>query len=229
MGARPGGAHAREHGWDLRTKGTTMDQVIAVSFEDDSKAYEALTKLKELDSQGQFKLDEAAVVIREEDGHVDIRDEIGAYPAGATVTGGLVGLLIGILGGPFGILIGGATGLFLGSLFDMHDSDDTESVLSDIAQSVRIGHATLLAEVHEQSPDVIDVAMAGLGGTVLRRSVDDVEAEIAAAEDAQKEARRAARKHLHEQRREQRKDAIRAKVDELKAKLHRRQSVGAAS
>ena len=39
-----------------------MDSVISVNFDDDSKAYEALTKLKELDSQGQLSLAEAAVV-----------------------------------------------------------------------------------------------------------------------------------------------------------------------
>jgi hypothetical protein len=30
-----------------------------------------------------------------------------------------MGLLLGILGGPFGLLIGGSTGLMVGSLFDL--------------------------------------------------------------------------------------------------------------
>jgi hypothetical protein len=47
-------------------------------------------------------------------------------------TGRLIGLMIGILGGPFGILIAGTIGLLIGSLFDQQDADDTESVLSDL-------------------------------------------------------------------------------------------------
>jgi hypothetical protein len=78
----------------------------------------------------------------------------------------------------------------------------------------------VLAEVDEQNDEVVDQAMARLGGTVLRRSVDDVEAEIAAAEHAQRAAKREARKQLLETRRSRAKDAIRRIVDALKARAH---------
>jgi uncharacterized membrane protein len=45
-----------------------MDSIIAVSFGNDSKAYDGLTKLKELDGQRQIDLAAAAVVVRREDG-----------------------------------------------------------------------------------------------------------------------------------------------------------------
>jgi uncharacterized membrane protein len=204
-----------------------MENVIAVSFEEDANAYLALTALKELDNQQQLDLAEAAVVIRNANGHLETKDQIGGVGVTGTATGGVIGLLIGILGGPFGILIGGATGLLIGSLFDIEDGDDTESVLSDISRSLRVDRASLLAEVGEQSPEVVDTAMAKLGGAVLRRSVDDVEAEIAAADEAQKKAKRAARKALREKRRDHLKEEIRAIVDAMKAKLHRHRSVGA--
>lgn len=47
-----------------------------------------------------------------------------------------------------------------------------------------------------------------------------MEAEIAAAEDAQRAAKKEARKHLHEARRDERKESVEAKITELKAKLH---------
>ena len=138
--------------------------VIAVTFENDSNAYEALTTLKELESQGQIGIRGAAVVSRDETGSVLDKDEVGGDSHVGTATGGIVGLLIGILGGPFGVLIGGATGLLIGSLFDSSDADDTESVLAQISKSIRVGHNALLAEVSEQSPEVIDTAMTPLGG-----------------------------------------------------------------
>src|SRR5947209_13047250 len=167
--------------------------VIAVTFEDDSNAYEALTTLKELDSQHQIEIRGAAVVARDETGNIVEKDDVGGerHLVG-TATGGIVGLLIGILGGPFGILIGGATGLLVGSLFDDDDADETESVLAEISKSIRFGHNALLAEVSEQGPEVIDTAMARLRGNVLRRPAADVEAEVAAAEHAQREAKRKA-------------------------------------
>ena len=61
----------------------------------------------------------------------------------------------------------------------------------------------------------------------LRRSVDEVEAEIAAAEKAQREAKKQACKELHKARHKKHKDEIHAKVEELKAKLHRREKAAA--
>ena len=63
--------------------------------------------------------------------------------------------------------------------------------------------------------------MAQVGGTVVRRSVADVEAEIAAAESAQRKAKREARKELIRERDQHDKAAVQAKLEELKTKLHR--------
>src|SRR6266566_8322046 len=119
------------------------ENVVVVNFPDESNAYEALTSVKELDSQGQLGLRAAAVVERHEDGSVVVKDEIGDNGLEGTATGGVLGLLIGILGGPLGVLIGGATGLLVGSLFDLEDGEQTESVLGEISQAVHAGHTAL--------------------------------------------------------------------------------------
>jgi uncharacterized membrane protein len=205
------------------------ENVIAVSFHVDSAAYEALSRLKELDSQGQVSLKGGAVVVRDEEGRIVSKDQIGDPGFTGTATGGIVGLLIGILGGPLGVLVGGATGVLIGSLFDLDDADDTDSVLGEIAKSIGAGPAGLLAEMSEQSTDLVDAAMEVLGGTVLRRSVDDVEAEISAAEEAQHEAKKKARKELRDARHKKHKDEIDAKIAELKAKLHPKKHAAATS
>jgi uncharacterized membrane protein len=208
------------------------DNVIVVTFgenpENDSNAYQALTDLKELDSQGQIKITGAGVVTRALDGTVDIKSEVGEDPYVGTASGGLIGLLIGIIGGPLGVLIGGATGLLVGSLFDIHDVDKTESVLGEISKQVHPSRTAVLAEVSEQSPEVIDTAMARLGGDVMRRPVADVEEEISAAEEAQRHAKREAWKELQKARMEKTKEEAHAKVEEMKTKLHRPKAGAAA-
>jgi len=196
-----------------------MENVLAVNFDEDSNAYEALSVLREMDGQGQLELAGAAVVVREDDGSVVTKDQMDDTDLEGTATGGIVGLVIGILGGPFGVLIGGATGLLVGSLFDMADDDDTESALSDISRSVRVDRTGLIADANEQSPEVVDTAMTRLGGTVVRRPLEEVQAEIAAAEDAQRAAAKEARKQLREHRRDQAKEKVEAKINELKAKI----------
>ena len=205
-----------------------MENVLAVNFDDDTKAYAALTSLKQLDEQGQLKLGGAAVVVRDEDGHLETKDGIGDSEFVGTATGGIIGLIVGVLGGPLGILIGGYTGILVGSLVDMAETDDTESALSDIARSVRPGRPALIAVATEQSPEVFDNAMSTLGGTVVRRSLDVVLSEIAAAQDAQRAAEREARKKLRDEREAKAKEDVQAKIEELKAKV-RRQPAGAGS
>ena len=129
-----------------------MENILAITFDENQNAYEALTKLNELDDQEQVGLSGAAVVERKDDGTIDIKDEVGDVGWEGTATGGVLGLLIGVIGGPLGILLGGATGLLYGSLFDLADSDETESVLTDVARTVTVGQLTLLAQVSEENP-----------------------------------------------------------------------------
>jgi uncharacterized membrane protein len=203
--------------------------VISVSFDADSNAYAALTALKELESQKQLGVEAAAVVARGDDGAIAVKDRVDSPEFAGAASGGILGLLIGILGGPLGVLIGGTYGLTLGSLVDLDEVEETDSVLSQISASVRPGETALLAQVTEQSPEVVDSAMAHLGGTVLRRPVEDVEAEIAAAEKAQREAKREAARELRRGRRERSQQRVQATVEQLKAKVPQHETTAAGA
>jgi uncharacterized membrane protein len=206
-----------------------QDNVIAVTFPAEANAYEALARLKELDASDDVSVRGAAVVAREQDGHITIKDQYGKESFEDTAGGGLLGLLVGVIGGPLGVLVGGATGLLVGSLFDEDDDDNTRSVLSDISSSIRVGPPGLLAEVSEQDPTAVDAVMAHLSGELVRRSTSDVELELAAAQDAQHEAKKKAREQLREARHKQHKDEIESKLAKLKAKLPGQKKVPAGS
>jgi uncharacterized membrane protein len=211
---------------------SSRENVLVVSFgedpENDTNAYQALTDLKQLDSQGQIKIAGAAVITREPDGRLDVKSEVENDPYVGTASGGTIGLLLGIIGGPLGVLLGGTYGALVGSLFDIDDVATTESVLGEISKQVQPTRTAVLAQVNEQSPEVINTAMARLGGLVMRRPVFEVEQEIAAAQDAQRKAEREARRELRNARLEKNKEDAHAKVEELKSKLHRTNAGAAA-
>jgi uncharacterized membrane protein len=208
------------------------DNVLVVTFGEDpasdENAYQALTDLKQLDLQGQVKIADGVVVTRDLNGRVEVKSEIGSDPYTGTAAGGMIGLLVGIIGGPLGVLLGGATGVLVGSLFDIDDVETTNSVLSDISKQVHPTRTAVLAQVTEQSPEVIDTAMARLGGEVMRRAVVDVEQEIAAAQEAQRKAKREVRKELQQARLEKHQTDAHAKVEELKSML-RQPKAGASA
>ena len=111
--------------------------------------------------------------------------------------------------------------MLAGALFDIDEVDTTESVLGEVSKQIQPTRTAVLAQVTEQTPEVIDAAMARLGGQILRRPAAAVEEEIAVAEEAQRKAKQEARKELHKARVEQTKADAHAKVEELKSKLHR--------
>lgn len=216
----------------MSTNTLQENDVIAVSFEEDDSAYAALARIKQLDSEGRIELRAAAVITRDAEGRVVTKDTAGNEPMEGTAAGGLIGLLVGILGGPLGVLIGGSTGVVVGSLFDLDETENTDSVLAALSQEVRPSHNTLIAELREPSDhQLVDAVIESHSGNVLRRRAGDVEAEIAAAEKAQREARKKARKELRHEREESNKAQVEAKVAELKAKLpsHREKAPAGAS
>jgi uncharacterized membrane protein len=180
-----------------------MDEnIIVTTFSEDSRAYEAFARLKELAAEDQIDLRDGAVVERAQDGTLRLRDDAGNEDDGlATLTGGTIGLLIGILAGPLGVLLGGAVGLLAGAIVDAEDDDETDSVLEHIARSIGNGE------------------MAALDGRVTRYARKDVEAEIAGAQEAAHKARVKARKELRHQRREATVEKVQAKLRELRERL----------
>ena len=198
-----------------------MDEnIIVATFSEDSQAYEALARLKELAAEDQIDLHNGAVVERAQDGPLHLSDEAGNEDDGfATLTGGTIGLLIGILAGPLGVLLGGAVGLLAGAFVDADDDDETDSVLEHISRSIGNGQTAVLADLDESGPAPVDGAMAALDGRVTRYVRKDVEAEIAGAQEAAHKARVKARKELHHQRREATVEKVQAKLRELRERL----------
>lgn len=206
-----------------------METIIVVSFEDANRAYDAVTKLKELDQQRQISLYEGRVVERGANEQLIVKDSIQGDDDNvgmATASGGLIGLMVGVLAGPVGMLLGGSLGLMTGAVIGLDTDERDDSVLSSFNRHIKPAETAVLAHLDEQSYEVVDNAMRHLGGTVTRSLASEVEAELAAAQEARDKAEHEARKQLRKEREQQKKGEIDSKLEELKAKFHK---AGAAS
>lgn len=112
------------------------------------------------------------------------------------------------------------TGGLIGGLYDLDQADLVDQTLAQVCQHIPPGHNALLAEVDEYAVDVDDSAIAAQAGTVLRRSADDVLAEIEAAEAAAEEAQRQARKTARERKKAELHDKHEDRKSHLREKLH---------
>ena len=182
------------------------DNVVLVGFTEQSKAYQALSVLRQAGDTGQLDVRAAALLERGPDGVVRVPEGDDAAPGAAIAAGSLIGMLIGVLGGPLGMLLGTSTGMLTGSVAAAAHAGDQDIALAAISGQIEPGHTVLLAEVGEVAPEVVDNAMSALGGTVTRRSAADVYDEIQSAKAAQDAADAEARRVLREQRRAEHKD-----------------------
>ena len=159
----------------------TMENVVIVTFDEPSRAAQALSELQRLDESKAVDFRAAAVLQRDEDGTWRIVDETEDPTFVGTITGGLIGALVGTLTGPLGLLLGATAGLLAGEMIDVTEDQEDELILDAMISRVPPAAAALVAEVEEPVTETLDACMEKLGGRVIRRPRTEVEAELQSA------------------------------------------------
>ncbi len=198
----------------------TQENVVVVRFTEPSKAYQALSVLKECDAEGRIGLESAAIVERTPQGELRVPESADNVGLVGTASGSLIGMLIGVLGGPVGALVGWGSGALMGGAFDMDRAVTSDEALTVLGRAIPPESTAVIAEVEETAVEVIDAEMYTLGGEVTRRSTDEVMGELEASEEAADAAAREARRTLREQRKAEVHAGVEERVGNLKEKLH---------
>ena len=159
-----------------------MENVIALAFSGPEQAREGIRGLQDLHRSGQLRLETVAIIERAEDGRLFALAEAEEVAPKGIVGGGLIGAVVGLLTGPVGLVVGAATGALVGSLVDVTEGESSEDVVRWLGRAVPPGHTAAIALVEEPTPGAVDTLARDLGVAVLRRSRDQIEQEIAAAE-----------------------------------------------
>ena len=151
-----------------------MNRYLVIAFPDEKAAFEGSTALKDLHAQGDISLYATAVVTKDADGRLAVRDTDDQGPVGLAL-GSLVGGLVGLFGGPAGVAVGAAGGALVGSMTDLYDSGVGLDFLDEVSSKVGPGSVCVVAEVTEDWTTPVDTRMEALGGSVLRTARIDFE------------------------------------------------------
>lgn len=192
--------------------------IILLTWDNSSTAYEAFSKFRDLDSAA-ITIVASAVVERNDRGQLRVTDGQDNDLGLSTLGGGGIGALIGILGGPLGVLLGFATGALIGSTVDAERTFDADDALTVFSSALPDGRTGVIAEVEETDPAVLDDFAKSTGAELLRRPEDEVLDEVAAAEDAAIAAADAAREKAKEAKKAERKEKREERIAKIKAKL----------
>jgi uncharacterized membrane protein len=176
-----------------------QQNVVVIGFTEPSKAYQALSVLTSCNADGRIGLESAAVVERTPEGALLIPESADNAELVGMASGSVVGTLIGVLGGPVGMLLGWGAGAMMGGAFDVDRAVTSDEALTVLGTAIPAGSTAVIANIEEPAVEVIDGEMTKLGGEVTRRPVADVMAELDAAEAAADAAARETRKVVRQQ------------------------------
>jgi uncharacterized membrane protein len=144
--------------------------LIAVGYEREETAERALATLSDLAQEQSLELKDAAVVVKDDAGRVELRQS--RLAAGETVVGGgSIGLLLGLaVGVPVAAALLGLAGG--GGLAAFHRGI-SDKRMRKFGEELPTGHAALFALVAKVDWEVLHQRLAPYGGEIAASELDD--------------------------------------------------------
>ena len=167
-----------------------MNKVIVAVFDTESQAFKGLTALKSLHDDGLISVYATAVVVKDKEGKVEVKQEADKGPVGTAIgmlTGGLLGMLAGPVAAAAGAAAGAAatgmlvgsgvgalTGAVAGSMYDLDEAFIEDDLMERITETLKPEKAAVLVEADESWEAPIDTRLKEMGAVIFRRNLADV-------------------------------------------------------
>jgi uncharacterized membrane protein len=146
-----------------------MSELVVLAFNTETGAEDMRLELMDLQKQKIITLEDAAVVVRKQDGKVKVkqaRSLVGAGALGGAFWGMLIGLIfwmpwLGLAAGALGGALGGA----------LTDTGVDDKFIKEVGDTVEPGHSALFLLVSQSTPDKLEDELKKYNATVLQTSL----------------------------------------------------------
>ena len=156
-----------------------MLNVVVSIFEVESEAYQAITELKNQKGLKTSIMSEA-VLVDKKNGYYTILDNFVIEPDAMDdmAKGGLIGMCIGILGGPLGMLLGASVGSFAGVVSETDKTAETASMLEQMILKLSDNTLAIIGLAEEKDESEIDELLSKYKTIIARFDAAVVEQEV---------------------------------------------------
>ena len=148
-----------------------MSNLVVLAFDSEGGALQLRDKLLSLQKQQLIQLDDAAVVVRRQDGKVKVKQLhslVGSGALGGAFWGMLIGLIFWM---PWLGLAAGALGGAIGGKFTDIGVDD--KFIKEVGNTIEPGHSALFLLVVKATADKLADELKGTEATVLQTSLSN--------------------------------------------------------
>lgn len=147
-----------------------MSYLTVVVFDDEEQAGEVRETLKSIQKQGLLSLDDSAIIVKDEDGQVHVKNEMDRGIKVGIAGGGLIGLFIGFLfGGPIGAMLLGALGG--GAVGSLADLGIQKSFVKEVTESLTPGSSAIFFIIRDGNPNAALAALRPYKGKVIHTAL----------------------------------------------------------
>lgn len=146
-----------------------MSELIVVAFQDKHRAEEVRLTLQKLQKEYLVDLEDAVVVVKNQEGKLKLKQTYNLIAAGAA-SGSFWGLLIGLLffNPLLGVAVGTAFGAISGALGDVGIDDN---FIKELGNTIEPGTSALFVLVRKVTPDKVLTELQQFEGKILRTSL----------------------------------------------------------
>jgi uncharacterized membrane protein len=171
-----------------------VNKILISVFDTEQAAFEGVSALNDLHRGGDITMYASAVIAKDAQGNVAVRQAADRGPIG-TLVGVVTGGLVGLLGGPVGVAVGAYVGGTGGVMYDLFNAGFGVDMVDEVATVLTPGKAAVVADVDEYWVTPVETRLGALGATTFRRLPGEVldeqltrEAEASKAELEQLQA-----------------------------------------
>jgi len=159
-------------------------QLIVAAFQDEKMAKEALSALKEAQRQKLIKINNAAVLRKDEKGRLHIKETADMGGGKGAAIGGVAGAAIGLIAGP-ALLVPVAVGALVGGLSaKLRDSGFSDARLKALGARLTPGSSAIVAVVEHTWVAQVKKAMAEAGADLFAEEIGaDISAQLEAGHE----------------------------------------------
>jgi uncharacterized membrane protein len=150
-----------------------MSELIVFAFPNEKGASEMDEAINRLKKEQLITLDDAAIVVRNHDGKVKVKQAVDLVGTG-TVGGAFWGMLIGLLFWMpwLGMAVGAITGAITGKLTDYGINDD---FIHEVAETIEPGGSALFLLISKWTEDKVLDELTAFNPKVVRTSLSKEE------------------------------------------------------
>jgi uncharacterized membrane protein len=146
-----------------------MASLVVMTYEDMDEAEKVREGISKGEHQGYISLDDSAVIVKDLEGNVHVKNQVDRGVKVGAVGGGVLGLLVGVFFFPLGaVVLGALGGALIGKFFDMGVD---KKFIKDVSDALKPGSSALFIIIRDAEPAYAIGVLEKYKGTVYQTNL----------------------------------------------------------